>query len=300
MAYDLRFETLPKDPKLEESFDVFICNGFSLPSFAIKFLQEEAKSYEAREDDIYVVSYPKTGTTWLQEIVFIIHSNLDFNAAKTTDLHQRFPYIEHAKTNYNYVKNMESPRLLKTHLPFSLLPPDVHSKKCKMIYITRNPRDVAVSYYHFACMLKETRYKGTFKQFFERFLANRSTYSPFLQHNLEFWKHRNDENVLFLFYEDLQKDLPKNLKKISDFLGKPLTAEEIKAVVDHCSFKNMAKSESVGLSDEDVVDGQGSKFFRKGKVGDWKNYFNEEMISKLDQQVEHVLSGSGLEYTYEI
>lgn len=61
MAEKLQFDTLPKDVSLSESFDVFLCNGYSLPSFAISFLKEEANTYEAREDDIYVVSYPKTG-----------------------------------------------------------------------------------------------------------------------------------------------------------------------------------------------------------------------------------------------
>ncbi|GFR32957.1 sulfotransferase 4A1 [Trichonephila clavata] len=84
---------------------------------------------------------------------------------------------------------MSSPRFLKTHLPYSLLPQDILQKQCKLIYITRNPRDVAVSYYHFACMLKETQYKGTFEQFFQRFLLDRPTYGPFLLHNLEFWNH---------------------------------------------------------------------------------------------------------------
>lgn len=59
--YRLQFETLPKDPSLNESFDVFMCNDYSLPSFAVNFLKNEALSYKARENDVYIVSYPKTG-----------------------------------------------------------------------------------------------------------------------------------------------------------------------------------------------------------------------------------------------
>lgn len=61
MSSKFQFSNLRKDEKLAESFDVYLCNKFSLPSFAIKFLQEEYETYEARNDDIYVVSYPKTG-----------------------------------------------------------------------------------------------------------------------------------------------------------------------------------------------------------------------------------------------
>ncbi|GIX78763.1 sulfotransferase 1E1 [Caerostris darwini] len=300
MASKFQFTTLPKDEKLAESFDVFLCNGFNLPSFAISFLKEEYDTYQAREDDIYVISYPKTGTTWLQEIVYLIHSNIDINSALNIDLNQRFPYIEHSRTNFNDVKNMDSPRLLKTHLPYSCLPQDIIQKQCKIIYITRNPRDVAVSYYHFACMLKETQYKGTFEQFFQRFLLDRPTYSPFLLHNLEFWNQRNDKNILFLSYEDLKIDLVGNLKKIAEFLNRKLNPEELNAIKEHCEFKNMSKHKTTALSEDSAVDKKASSFYRKGQVGDWKNYFTEEMLKKLDEKVEKVLKGSGLQYTYEI
>lgn len=64
--------------------------------------------------------------------MYLIHSNLDFSSAKSKDLSLRSPYVEHARTEYNYVKNMPSPRLLKSHLPYSLLPPDIHKKQCKV------------------------------------------------------------------------------------------------------------------------------------------------------------------------
>lgn len=300
MNYNVKFETLPKNPDLSETFDVYMCNDYSLPSFAINFLKNEASTYKAREDDVYIVSYPKTGTTWTQEIMYLIQSNLDLSTAKSKDLSQRFPYVEHARTDFNFVKHMPSPRLLKSHLPYSLLPPDIHDKQCKIVYVTRNPRDVAVSYYHFACMLAETGYKGTFDQFFERFINNRATYSPFLNHNLEFWNHRNDANILFLFYEDMQQDIVNNIKKVAEFLGRSLTDDEISSIKDHCSFKKMAESKTVGLSSSDTVTGKGAGFFRKGKVGDWKNYFSAEQISRLDKKVADVLGESGLSYTYEI
>ena len=74
------------------------------------------------------------GTTWTQEIMYLVHSNLDFSTAKSKDLNERFPYVEHARTEYDFVKKMPSPRLLKSHLPYSLLPPDIHKKQCKVIY----------------------------------------------------------------------------------------------------------------------------------------------------------------------
>lgn len=299
MTETLKTTVLPKDPLLAERFDVQMCNGFSLPSFAIKFLKERS-SFEARDDDVYVVSYPKTGTTWLQEIVYLIHSNLNFDGAEKQGLDKRFPYIEHARTNFSFVEQMPSPRLLKTHLPYSLLPQDILDKKCKLIYITRNPKDVVVSYYHFACLIVETQYEGSFSQFFERFLLNRPTYSPFLKHTLEFWEHREDQNVLFLIYEDLQKNLPDVIRKTAEFLGKDLHEEDIHKIVEHCSFQSMAKNQKVGLQEESAVGGKANQFFRKGKVGDWKNYFSEEQNDRMEKWIESQVQGSGLQFVYEL
>lgn len=64
--------------------------------------------------------------------MYLIHSGLNFEAAKSKSLEERFPYVEHARTDFNYVKNMPSPRLIKSHLPYSLLPPDIHKKQCKV------------------------------------------------------------------------------------------------------------------------------------------------------------------------
>lgn len=64
--------------------------------------------------------------------MYLVHSNLDFATAKSKDLSERFPYVEHASTDFNFVKNMSSPRLIKSHLPYSLLPPDIHEKRCKV------------------------------------------------------------------------------------------------------------------------------------------------------------------------
>lgn len=295
----LEIRVLPKDPSLAERFDVQICKGFSLPSFAIKFLKEKS-GFKAREDDVYVVSYPKTGTTWLQEIVYLIHSNLNFDGAAKQRLYERFPYIEHSTTNSNFVEELASPRLLKTHLPYSLLPQDILEKQCKLIYMTRNPKDVVVSYYHFACLLVETQYEGSFSQFFERFLLDRPTYGPFLKHTLEFWEHREDQNVLFLVYEDLQKNLPDVIKKIAKFLGKDIAEEDIHKIIEHCSFQRMSKNQYVGLSKESAKNNEAHRFFRKGKVGDWQNYFSEEQNNRMEKWIESQIQGSGLKFIYEL
>jgi hypothetical protein len=63
---------------------------------------------------------------------------------------------------------MERPRHFKTHLPFSLLPPNLEYK-CKVVYVARNPKDVAVSYYHLSKFIMLHDFNGRFDKFWEYF-----------------------------------------------------------------------------------------------------------------------------------
>lgn len=69
---------------------------------------------------------------------------------------------------YEWAENMSSPRHFKTHLPLSLLPPDLLSTS-KVIYVARNPKDVAVSYYHHNRLLKVHDYVGDFETYWNLF-----------------------------------------------------------------------------------------------------------------------------------
>lgn len=55
---------------------------------------ERVKNLEVFEDDIWVVTFPKCGTTWTQEMVWLINNNLDFERAKTVNINERFPFME--------------------------------------------------------------------------------------------------------------------------------------------------------------------------------------------------------------
>ena len=128
--------------------------------------------FEVRDDDIYVVTFPKCGTTWTQEMVWNICNGCDIEKAKSVPLVQRMPFIEisglikdnlvaamseedktarpDAADSVQNASNMprSEPRLLKTHLSYDMLPRQVREKKPKIVYVTRNPRDALVSFYN--------------------------------------------------------------------------------------------------------------------------------------------------------
>ena len=55
---------------------------------------EKVKNFKVYEDDIWVITFPKCGTTWAQEMVWLIANDLNFDVAKRVDLNRRFPFLE--------------------------------------------------------------------------------------------------------------------------------------------------------------------------------------------------------------
>lgn len=76
---------------------------------------------------------------------------------------------------YEFIPNIAEKRFIKTHLPFSLMPPSVMGERAKIIYVARNPKDVVVSYYHLSRLYRTTGYVNdfdTFWNYFENDLGN--------------------------------------------------------------------------------------------------------------------------------
>lgn len=99
---------------------------YLFPEFLLKKLNEY-KTFETRKDDVYIVSFPKSGTTWIQEIVYLIINNCDFTKAKLKNIEERMPFLDYPNPGLKQINKMNSPRILKTHLPKSFLPDNIEN-----------------------------------------------------------------------------------------------------------------------------------------------------------------------------
>lgn len=297
-------QRLPSDVNFSNlAQDTFRYKGYILAKDTLKAVKELA-TFEARSDDIYVVSFPKSGTTWVQEIVYLVVNNLNFEKAQASVLENRFPYLEYQFPGWKSLTSLNCPtaRCIKSHLPYSLLPQSIKDRNCKIIYVTRNPKDVLISSYFFNRMMKFLDYKGSLKEYFEKFLNDEVFYGPFWKHVLEFWK-LEDSNTLFLKYEDLQRNIAHEIKKIGAFLGKDLTDQEVSLIAEHCSFSSMSKNPATNYShwtDFGLRNKDEAQFMRKGITGDWKNYFQGDMNDRVEEWVQSHFENSGLVFEYDI
>ncbi|MFS7956294.1 putative quercetin-3-sulfate 4'-sulfotransferase [Helianthus anomalus] len=264
------------------------------------------QTFRAAPSDIFLCSFPKTGTTWVKSLAFAIVTREKYdestNPLLTSLVHECVPFLERdiEKIDDNH-KNSNFP-LVATHLPYASLPESVLASNCKIVYIYRNTKDVIVSLYHFLReALKLSMEDAPFEDAFDEFCQGICSSGPYWDHILGYWKAslERPERILFLKYEDLKRDPASNAKRLAEFIGYPFSLDEEKAgvvdnIINMCSFENLSNLEvnKTGTRKPGAIENR--LYFRKAKDGDWKNYFTDEMKEKIDKLMDEKLSGTGL------
>ncbi|XP_065272615.1 sulfotransferase 2B1-like [Emys orbicularis] len=233
-----------------------------------------ASSFQFRDSDVVIVTYPKSGTTWMQEILTLIHSKGDLEPAKTIPNWARAPWLEHTYFK-DLLQETRGPRLITTHLPCQVLAPALRKSKAKVIYMARNPKDVAVSFYHFHKMAKFLPDPGSFEDFLIRFLDGTVQYGSWFDHVKGWLSQQAELELFYITYEDVHKELGRSVEQLADWLGCPLQPEEIREIQQHCSFSSMRENAMVNytLIPCEIMDHSQGRFMRKGTVGDWRDHF---------------------------
>ena len=257
------------------------------------------KEFNFIDGDIVVASHPKSGTTWMQNIVSLLMNDGNPEKVKGQLLYLRVPWLEgkedpECDCGYKLLETRSSPRLMKTHVYGSLVPPAMLDKT-KIVYIVRNPKDVAVSYFHMHRAYQFLPYIPWDEFITELFLPGKLLYGPWHKHAIYWWEmSKSHSNILFLHYEALVKDLKTNLEKIAAFLGKKLAADAIQKVVEKSSFTSMKVNQDVNYSQVSVMGHEISPFIRKGKVGDWTNHFTTAQNQLFEQKFKAWMTESDL------
>ncbi|KAL1421605.1 hypothetical protein MTO96_022975 [Rhipicephalus appendiculatus] len=173
-----------------------------------------ALAYQPLPGDVFIVSYPKCGTTWLQYLVYGIYSG-GFPPQSMQQFSRSMPFLERQGAEHSVLKSR--PVAIKTHLPRDKQP---YSPQARYLYITRNPFDCCVSYYYHTKHMPAFCFgQATFDDFFDLFITGDVEFGDYFDHLLSWYAHRSDPNVLFLTYEDLKRDTAAAVVKIAGFLG---------------------------------------------------------------------------------
>ncbi|CAH8377495.1 unnamed protein product [Eruca vesicaria subsp. sativa] len=269
--------------------------------------------FQAQPSDLLICTYPKTGTTWLKALIFAISNRSRFKYSSSSNPllkrnpHELIPFIEIEFAFFPHVDALKGKEntLFSTHLPYGLLPESVSRSGCKMVYIWRDPKDTFISMWTF--YQKQKTDDGpleSLEESFDMFCRGFSSNGPYLDHVLSYWKayQKNPDRILFLKYETMRADPLMYVRRLAEFMGCGFTEEEekervLEKVVNLCSFETLKNLEP-NKGEKDMVDRPcsyaNSAYFRKGEIGDWRNYLTPEMAARIDGLVVEKLKGSGL------
>uniref|UniRef100_A0A8C0FDA5 Sulfotransferase n=1 Tax=Bubo bubo TaxID=30461 RepID=A0A8C0FDA5_BUBBB len=184
---------------------------------------------------------------------------------------ERIPWLEYRTENRDYAA-LPLPRVFATHLPYYLLPRDLRNKRGRIIYVTRNPKDVMVSYYHFSKYISTLEEIPDFNLFMERFLAGKVLASSWLDHVAGWYSHAEDFNILFVTYEEMKKHREPHLAGQQQG-----NAEEVRNCFPRLALCSGLWRDARSASHFPLLP------LSSGIVGDWKNIMTVAQNERFDK-----------------
>uniref|UniRef100_A0A8C8S9W9 Sulfotransferase n=1 Tax=Pelusios castaneus TaxID=367368 RepID=A0A8C8S9W9_9SAUR len=247
------------------------------------------------------------GTTWMQEIVDLILVRGDMEKACRAPTHVRIPFLEICSpppvpSGVQQLMSVPSPRVIKTHLPFQLVPKSFWENRCKVIYVARNAKDNVVSYFFFDKMNKTQPEPGPWEPYLHKFMEGKLAWGSWYDHVCRYWDERTNHNILYVFYEDMKEDPAREIRRVMDFLEVELPPEVLEKIVWQTSFQVMKENPMANYSSvpSTILDQDVSPFMRKGEVGDWKNYFTVAQSEAFDAHYQRRMERTGLHFRTQI
>ncbi|KTF92254.1 hypothetical protein cypCar_00035514 [Cyprinus carpio] len=254
-------------------------HGLLLPKIAhteesLNYLQ----NFQVKDDDVIAVTYPKSGTTWVQEILPPLLNGGDLTSVETIPNWDRVPWLEETRASV-VLDKLHSPRALVSHMPYNLMPSSFFKSKAKF---SRRPLEA-------------------FGRIVDIILSGKVFFGKWADH-VKSWRNPElGDRILYITYEEMFQDLRQVLGRILKFLGRELSAEALDRVVNHGTFKNMKtnKMSNYSLVPENIMDCKKSPFLRKGIAGDWKNHFSPELDAKFTAVIQEQMKGSNIRFPWD-
>ncbi|CAM4672192.1 unnamed protein product [Lepidochelys olivacea] len=282
--------------------EYFQYKGISFPRliYSEQGLREVENEFQVQDDDVFNVTYQKSGTVWMLEILSLIHSNGDPSWCRTVPNWDRGPWYE-TVLGLQKARSNQAPRLISSHLPVQLFAKSFFQSKAKVLYTLRNPKDVFVSLYHFAQIFRPYKEPGQLDQFLQQFLEGDVPFGSWFDHVKGWMGLRDQENFFWITYEELQQDLRGSVERICQFLGKPLEARALDGVVENASFQAMKQNKmcNFSLAPGFLLDQTQSSFLRKGIAGDWKNQLTAAQSENFDRIYREQMQGLDLSFPWD-
>jgi len=275
-----------------------ILDGLVMPPYITPSRYTVSRTLRTRAGDICYTSFPKSRPTWLADLILLIVHGGDRPPRDT--LRSCLHWVESSWTHPRTREELHAlplPRVFKSHMPYQMAfgdNPEV--QPCKYVYIARNPKYVAVSYYFFERTKSWSGYySGPWKHWLQMFLEGRVQRGDWLDDVLGWWKHRRAGNLHFMRYEDLCRQFEAELRKLAEFLGYDVDDSMIRKIQHDSTFETMQTKPFSNM--REIKEFRG--FFRKGSVGSWKKQFSAAQSELFHKVYARRMEGSGQSFDFE-
>jgi aryl sulfotransferase len=270
--------------------------------------------FKFRTDDIVIATWAKSGTTWTQQII----GQLLFAGEEGIRVADLSPWLDlrvpPKEEKLPAVEAQTHRRFIKTHLPVDAL---VYSPHAKYIFIGRDGRDVAWSFYNHWEKANTIFYDAwnntpglvglpigkpppTAHQYFveewlddvqhDDSLSIGQVMTSFWHTTKSWWNIRTLPNLLFLHYANLKSDLPGAIRKIATFLEVPIDKGRWQSIVNHCSFEYMKANATTSVPLGGAFwDGGAQTFIHRGVNGRWHDSLSDAESLRYEQIAESEL-----------
>ncbi len=248
--------------------------------------------FAIRDGDIIIATYPKSGTTWMQQIV----AQLVFNGKSGAPLGELSPWLEFRleprREKLAALAAQAHRRFYKSHSPSDAIE---FSPIAKYVYVARDGRDVVWSMHNMHASFKAFFYEAinappgpygpplqppvpSVVEYFRTWLADDGLpWWSFWDNVRSWWAVRDLPNVLLVHFDDLKRDLPGEIDRIAAFLGFDISTLDCATIVEHCSFDYM-KREAADMAPLGgvVFEGSPQSFINEGRNRRWQTLLTTE------------------------
>ena len=247
-------------------------------NYAVQFLlgtEIAGRDFEVEPDDMFLVSYPKSGSTWARFLLAALANPEE--TVSFANIDRLLPSV--SSCSRRALRNHPRPRLIKSHEYF-----DVRYRK--VIYVVRDPRDVVLSQYRFFLKRGTIDDGYSLDHFVTRFIAGDLNEYGSWGENVGTWLMAQPEakSFLLLRYEDMLRETGPELAKIADFLGMKVTPEHLARCVEQGSAERMRDLEK--KQGDQWVTTKGKRkdvpFVGAAKSGGWKSGLPAEHIARIE------------------
>lgn len=274
------------------------------------------RAYAPRPDDIVIATYPKSGTTWMQQITnLLIFQDTEPRAIGEISVWLDFRLGAPVENLLDRLERQAHRRFLKSHVPADAM--TLHDA-VKYVHVARDGRDTCLSYHnHCSNFSAETLARldeighadpllaSPFpptpedpEAFFDRWLTTgvgdeADGYPFYSWFNFErtFWQIRRQPNVLMVHYRDLKIDLEGEMRRIARFLGIAVAEDLWPGLVRAATFAEMRrKGPALHPMLEHTFKGGAASFFHKGENDRWKSVLGAPLLAKFDEKLHAELS----------